>query len=114
MGEKYKLPLSHEAFASWSLLDLLTGYWEDYYAKNPTEAKRSADGKEVKFVTGDPLIDKWEDEIAKGIEPDLTEGLTVQDRERVLAAREVNKDRAQAAQQANTDLGDGFEDSYGG
>ena len=108
------MPLSHEAFADWSLLDLLTGYWEDYYAKNPTEAKRSADGKEVKFVTGDPLIDKWEEELARGINPDLTEGMAPSERLKVMAARDRLKTRFVAEKQANSDLGDGFEDSYGG
>lgn len=31
-------------------------------------------------ATGDPLIDKWEKEIAQGIEPDLYEGLPTSSR----------------------------------
>lgn len=45
----------------------------DYYEKRPLEAHRQADGH-IQFTnTGDSLIDKWEEQIARGEEPDLTE-----------------------------------------
>lgn len=33
-------------------------------------------GPNVQFVTGDPLIDKWERELAEGAEPNLDEFFT--------------------------------------
>ena len=111
--EKYKLPLSHEAFSEWTMLDMLTAFWEDHYHRHPTEAKRVDGGKEVKFSTGDPLLDKWEEEISRGLEPDLTEGLSPEARAKEFAARERSLARGAAAQEANEAIGDGFADSYG-
>jgi len=95
------------------LFDLQVAFWEDYYIKHPTEAKR-VDGKEVKFTTGDPLLDKWEEELARGLEPDLTEGLSPEERAKELAARERLSTRGMVAQKADLEIGDGFSDSYGG
>ena len=47
------------------------------------------------FKTGDPLIDKWEDEIARGLEPDLTEGMSPEARKRERQALERLKKRSQ-------------------
>jgi hypothetical protein len=88
-------------------------FWEDYYHKHPTDAKRTADGKEVKFVTGDPLLDKWEDEIARGLEPDLTEGLSPKDRDKEMAARRKLDELELAAQNVADEIGDGFSETYG-
>ena len=57
------------------MLELLTDFWEDYYITNPTESKRTETGEMVYTNTGDPLIDKWEQEIAQGLVPDLYEGV---------------------------------------
>lgn len=111
--DKYHLPWTHETCQEQTLLDLLTQYWEDYYRKHPTDAKRVMDGKEVKFVTGDPLIDKWEDEIARGIEPDLSEGLPAEEVAKIRRARELSEQRAQVAEKADVEIGDGFAESYG-
>lgn len=94
-------------------MELLTLFWEDYYRKNPIEAKRVGDGKEVKFATGDPLIDKWEEELARGIEPDLTEGLSHEAREKEKSARRRLEGHADVVKQAEVTIGDGFADSYG-
>lgn len=110
MEDKYKLPWTHEAIQDQSILDLLSRYWEDYYVKHPTEAKRSKNG-EVYFETGDPLIDKWEREIAQGLDPDLLEGLPPERRERELRAREkleYQENKMLKLQQ----LGDGFSENY--
>lgn len=88
-------------------------FWEDYYRKHPTDAKRVG-GNEVKFVTGDPLIDKWEEELAKGLDPDLTEGLSHEQRERELLARRRFENRSEVAKQAEVTIGEGFTESYGG
>jgi len=72
--DKYKLPWTHEAIQDQTLLELLTSYWEDYYEDHRLEAQRDSKG-EVTFSTGDPYIDKWERELAMGLEPDLLEDL---------------------------------------
>ncbi len=75
---KYKQPWTHKAFQEASIFELLVEYYEDVFEKDPQamlEAGRGEDGEVVFEETGDPLIDKWEKELAMGITPDLTEGL---------------------------------------
>jgi len=58
---------------------LLTEFYEDLFEENPDallKAAKNADGEIVFDETGDPLIDKWEKELAQGITPDLTEGMS--------------------------------------
>jgi hypothetical protein len=70
---KYNLPSNHELFQKETLFYWLVEYFLDYFEKNPLETYRTADG-EIQFTdTGDSLIDKWEEIIAEGGEPDLTE-----------------------------------------
>lgn len=88
-------------------------YWEDYYLKHPIDAKRISDGKEVKFVTGDPLIDKWEDEIARGLTPDLTEGMPEHERRKEREAQQQLAIRDVAAKEADALIGAGFTETYG-
>lgn len=95
-----------------TLLELLTDFWEDYYQKNPVDAKRLPSG-EVMFQTGDPLLDKWERELASGLEPDLTEGLSPEERKKEEKAKEKLKVHFKRQQQDKL-LGDGFEDNYVG
>ena len=56
---------------------MLVEWWEDYFDDNPNKIFEtlSKDGEFTFSETGDPLIDKWEREIAKGLIPDLNEGL---------------------------------------
>jgi hypothetical protein len=89
----------------------LTWYWEDYYDQNPIEAKRVAGGKEVKFVTGDPILDKWEAEIAAGLEPDLMEGLSPEQRDKEKAAIERLLQAERKKKEAKL-AGEGFSDDY--
>ena len=51
---------------------MLVEFFEDYYLERPEERKE--DG--APYVTGDPLIDKWEYEISQGLTPDLSEGMS--------------------------------------
>jgi len=88
--EKYHLPWTHESLQEQTLLDLLTAYWEDYYRENKIEASRREDG-EVAFETGDPYIDKWEKELAMGLEPDLLEGLPSWHREKITREQQRNE-----------------------
>jgi hypothetical protein len=94
-------------------MELLTMFWEDYYLNNPIDARKN-DKNEVQYVTGDPLIDKWEEEIAKGLSPDLTEGLPPEARakEREAVIRSERKQIIQS--KAEKELGLGFTESYGG
>lgn len=88
-------------------------FWEDYYVKHPTEVHKTADGKEVKFVTGDPLIDKWEREIAQGLTPDLTEGLSPEARAKEMEINRRIENRIEIKKRADEDIGLGFSESYG-
>jgi hypothetical protein len=90
----------------------LTIFWEDYYHKHPIDAKRVGDGKEVRFATGDYLLDKWEDELARGLEPDLTEGLSPKERAKELAAIKRNENRSIESIKADEIVGDGFMEKY--
>lgn len=102
MEEKYHLPWTHECIQEQTLLELLVTYWEDYYEEHKLEANRSADG-EVTFSTGDPYIDKWEQEIAMGLEPDLLEDLPSWHREEAKPKEEQSK---------SEDQDSGFKDDY--
>lgn len=109
--EKYQIPWNHESAQSLSLLEMLIAFWEDYYNKHPLDAKRTPTG-EVFFNTGDPLIDKWEREIAMGIEPDLLEGLPPEARAREEAALQRLFARQGVTQMAEEAIGEGFEEDY--
>lgn len=52
---------------------MLTEFYVDLYENNPTEIHRTEDGDYRLEDTGDPYFDKWEEERASGIDPDLTE-----------------------------------------
>lgn len=71
--KKYRLPSNHKLFQERTEEDLLVEFWVDVYEKNPLEADRGADGEVQLKNTGDPYIDKWEQEMADGLSPDLTE-----------------------------------------
>lgn len=75
-AKKYQLPSNHSLFQDRTLDDLLVEFWVDVYEKNPLEADRGADGEIQLKNTGDPYIDKWEEEMATGIAPDLMEMFT--------------------------------------
>ena len=89
-------------------------YWEDYYEKNPNDALRTESG-EILFNTGDPLIDKWESELAKGLQPDLMEGLPPEERLRRKQSDEKIKRIQQQGQFLNSSQPEpleGFNDNY--
>ena len=80
---KYKLPSNHELFTSQTKFELLVEYQLDIFEKNPLEVHRQADG-EIQFTnTGDSLIDKWEQDLADGIMPDLTEAFNEESLEKL-------------------------------
>ena len=76
--DKYRLPWTPNNLGDLTTLDLLTEFYEDLFEKDKTalfEASRGEDGEIMFESTGDTLIDKWEQELAMGLEPDLTEGI---------------------------------------
>jgi hypothetical protein len=109
--ERYQLPLTHEAFQDVTPFELLVWFWEDHFENNPIEAKKVGDGNEVQFVTDDPLINKWEAEIAKGLTPDLMEGLTPEQRQKEKEALERLKTRKTQIKKTEQ-AGEGFSDDY--
>jgi len=69
------------------MLDLMVEYWLDRFDESPLEVHRNADGFIQLKDTGDPLIDKWEEKIAQGDEPDLWEAFSPEAREQLNRAR---------------------------
>lgn len=90
----------------------MVSFWEDYYRKHPIDAKKTKDG-DVRFETGDPLIDKWESELARGLTPDLTEGLDSVRRELVRRKKEetIKKEELKASLDNLEDF-EGFSEDY--
>lgn len=107
---KYSLPWTHESLQQLTLLELLVMFWEDYYRKNPVETRRAADGRVIYSNTGDALIDKWEQELAMGLEPDLLEGVAPEERKKEAEASK-RLQRQQSAVGAEG-VGDGFAEEY--
>jgi len=86
---------------------LIVEFFEDFYAENKTEMwkeDRKKYGVALLPKTGDPLIDRWEDQIAKGLDPDLTEGMLPKDKnEHLQAVKELDDriaERREAAEKA--------------
>jgi hypothetical protein len=68
-------------------------YKLDLFEKKPLEAHRNADG-EIQFTeTGDPLVDKWEEQIAKGEIPDLFEAFDEESLTHMQRLRQTQRDR---------------------
>lgn len=75
-AKKYSLPSNHKLFLQESPYYWLCEYYLDVFDSKPIESYRNADG-EIQFTdTGDELIDKWEEMIAAGESPDLTEAFS--------------------------------------
>lgn len=54
------------------------------FEAKPLEMFKQDDGEYMFTNTGDPLMDKWEEQIAMGEIPDLLEGMTEADRDQLL------------------------------
>lgn len=107
---KYQIPWTHESLQQLSVLDLLIAFWEDHYQRNPMESRRGKDGKVVYGNTGDALIDKWEEELGRGLTPDLLEGLSPEQRKREKEALEKLKQQSRRAKSEG--VKDGFSENY--
>jgi hypothetical protein len=71
------MPWTSKYFQESTREELLVEFFEDFYDENPKEQikdLKDEDG-EITLETGDPIIDKWERELAMGLTPDLNEGL---------------------------------------
>lgn len=86
--EKYKLPWNHKLFLDSTEFELATEFFLDKYYEQPLEAYRQEDGT-IKFTdTGDPLIDKWEQELAEGKTPEYLEAFSPEELEKLVRLRE--------------------------
>jgi len=75
----------HDLAQSQSIVELTTEFYEDYYTEHPTEAlKVLGKSGDLFFLDNeDPLLAKWESELAEGIDPDLTEGMSIQEKDKI-------------------------------
>lgn len=55
------------------MYDHLIDFYLDKFEEKPLEAHRNSDGNIQFKNTGDDLIDQWEEQLAKGLTPDLME-----------------------------------------
>ena len=80
-------------FQERTLFDLLVEYYVDAFEKKPIEAQRNEQG-EIQFTdTGDALIDKWEEQIARGETPDLFEAFDEESIQHIERVRQAQRDR---------------------
>ena len=70
---KYQRSPNSEEFKSYTLFQLMTEFFEDYFEEKP-EAMKGLDVPNSQF--GDDVIDKWEREVEQGLTPDLLEDLS--------------------------------------
>lgn len=81
---KYRLPSNHKLFQKTTYFELLVDYFQDYYEANPIEQYRNEQGNIQFKDTGDPLIDKWEQEIQEGNTPDLLEAFSEEQKRSII------------------------------
>lgn len=109
--DKYRLPWTPDNIEDFTVLELLTEFYEDLFEKDKTalfEASRGEDGEIMFESTGDDLIDKWEQELAMGIEPDLTEGMSAADKA-ALNKEKTSAEKARKQVQKVTDIDEKFD-----
>lgn len=93
-SKKYNLPWNHELFQDRTVFDLLVEFELDYFEENPLEVHRNEDGHIQFKNTGDDLIDRWENQIAKGDEPSYEDMLTPEVREKIERLRSRGRARS--------------------
>ena len=89
--DKYKLPATHKLFQKQSLAELQLEYFEDLEYRrmeieNELKSGQTQDSGHLqkqlmeiekalgeKVTSGDPLLDKWDEQLARGEIPDLDE-----------------------------------------
>lgn len=93
-----------------TLFELLVEFYEDIFEDNSDamlDAARDEDGEVYFEETGDPLIDKWEREIRMGIEPDLGEAFSTEERKKL----DKEKEKFRRAREARQQL-DGIDERF--
>jgi hypothetical protein len=95
---KYGLPWTSPHAQQQTEAELLVEFYEDWFHEHPEERRKvlSKDGEFYFEETGDEQIDKWEKELAMGLEPDLEEGLAPAAREQLKKEREKSGHRRQS------------------
>lgn len=93
-AKKFKLPWNHELFEAQPEHELLVQFYEDYFEARPIEAHRQADGHIQFKHTGDDLIDRWEEQLARGEDPNLQEAFNTKSLQRL--SRFSNRERHDA------------------
>ncbi len=73
--KKYNLPWNHDLFQDRTLFDLMVEFQLDFFENNPLEAHRNEDGQIQFMNTGDDLIDKWEEQVARGETPSMSQDM---------------------------------------
>ena len=74
--KKYHQPPHSELFLQYTFLDLLTEFFEDHYEQNRKEMykmEQELTGAVRLPSHGDSMVEKWEEQLARGEMPDLTE-----------------------------------------
>lgn len=103
--KKYNLPSNHDLFQERTLFDLMVEFQLDFFENNPLEARRNEDGH-IQFTnTGDDLIDKWEEQVARGETPSMSQDMFDDE---TLAKIE----RLRARGRVRTGIGGTFKDVY--
>ena len=80
--KKYQKSKNSPEYKAYSLFELLTEFFEDFYTDNKSALRELE--LPISGLTGDPMVDKWEKEIAQGLVPDLMEDLTPEEAKEVL------------------------------
>ena len=107
---KYRLPPTSDEYLNYTAEELLCEYLEDVIESSSSQkVQREVDGAtgESYFVTDDELANKWEREIARGVEPDYDEGRTEGQRQ-----REEEHLRMASAARAEAEGFQGIEDRF--
>ena len=82
-------------------------FYEYFFEENPNEMIKAGKDKDgnIQFKdTGDDLIDHWEEQIARGQMPDLTEGMTEEEKNKFLGSEGLVDTFAQAQSIVDTEI----------
>tara|TARA_R100000808_G_C2074491_1_gene100706 strand:+ start:53 stop:565 length:513 start_codon:yes stop_codon:yes gene_type:complete len=85
-AKKYHSSPKSDEFQRYTLWEMTIEFFEDYYAQDKKRVwkdEREDLGAVELPESGDPLVDRWERQIAEGLEPDLTEGLPEEKRAQI-------------------------------
>lgn len=100
--QKYNKPAKD--LGDYTLFELVVEFFEDYYSNNPEERyrlERELTG-EIRLNTDDPLLSRWEEQIVRGIIPDLTEGMN--DKDRKITRELIKKKEAELKQKSYSEI----------